>query len=60
MPDEIMPCPFERRIIGGHGAVLLRRNKEHAAHCAKAIQRRSHPAWSRFNCDFTVKQGAAA
>ena len=58
MPDELILSPFEREVVGPHGAILLRRNPAHASQCSAAIRRRSHPAWSQFNCGFTVSQGA--
>jgi hypothetical protein len=60
MVTEIWLCPFERRILGNRGEVLLRRNPDHATHCAAAIRRRRHPAWSQLNSTFRVDEGAAA
>lgn len=54
MHDELVLSPFERQIVGPHGAILLRRNDAHASDCAVAIRRRRQPAWSRFNCGFVV------
>lgn len=58
MNDEIPYQPFERDIIGPHGAILLRRNRSHAKDCVKAIQRRTHPAWSMLNCSYRVLEAA--
>lgn len=52
--EELIFCPFERRITGPHGAVLLRRNQSHAKQCVRAIGRRNHPSWSRLRCDYEV------
>jgi len=48
MMDELIHNPFERRIVGPHGSVLLRLNLDHARRSASAIQHRVHPAWSQF------------
>lgn len=53
MNDELILCPFERSIAGYRGTIL-RKNKPHAEQCVEAIQRRNHPAWSRFNCGFEI------
>jgi hypothetical protein len=45
---ELTLCPFERRIAGPRGTVIARHNREHMELSRVAIQRRSHPAWSRF------------
>jgi hypothetical protein len=49
MNDEQPSCPFERAIVGQHGAYLARHNPKHSKLCAKAIRRRDQPAWSRFS-----------
>lgn len=59
MADELPAREFEREIVGPQGAILLRRNAEHAKHCAATISRRRHPAWSRFNCGFRVQEPGA-
>jgi hypothetical protein len=60
MHDELILSPFRHNIVGPQGAILLRRNTEHAERCAAAIRRRRHPAWSQFNCGFKVAEGAEA
>lgn len=60
MPGEFIACPFERRIVGYHGAILLRSNHDHAKLAATAIRRRSHPAWSRLSDDIRVELAKAA
>ena len=54
MNMEILICPFERRIAGTHGHILVRHNREHEREAAKAIQRRSQPAWSRMRDSYEV------
>jgi hypothetical protein len=58
MPEDLILSPFERAIVGPHGAILLRRNPAHAKHCSEAIRRRDQPAWSQLNCSFTVSEPA--
>ena len=48
MPDELIICPFERRIAGPRGTVITRHNRDHMERTAKAIGRRNHPGWSRY------------
>jgi hypothetical protein len=55
MEGELNMCPFERRVVGRGGAILLRRNEAHARECRTAIRRRRHPGWSSFNCTFHVE-----
>lgn len=56
MPDEIHMCPFERTIEGLRGTVLLRRNHDHARHCAEVIRRRPTPAWSTRHAEIVVRE----
>jgi hypothetical protein len=51
---ELTPCPFDRRIVGPHGAILLRQNHDHAKQCVTAIRRRTQPHWSQLKCDYEV------
>jgi hypothetical protein len=53
---ELILSPFEREIVGPHGAIVLRRNRQHAGDCAQAIRRRNHPGWSQFICGFRVAE----
>jgi hypothetical protein len=51
---ELTLCPFERRIAGSRGHILTRHNREHEREAARAIQRRSQPAWSRMRDSYEV------
>jgi len=53
--DELIHNPFERRIVGPHGSVLLRLNLDHAKLSQTAIRRRTQPEWSRLRCDCEVR-----
>jgi hypothetical protein len=50
--------PFERRVIGYKGAILLRRDTDHADRCRKAIARRNHPAWSQMRVEIRISEAA--
>jgi hypothetical protein len=59
MHGELDMCPFERRIIGGGGAVLLRVDRDHAKRCVEAIRRRNPPAWSLQGASYHVSERKA-
>lgn len=58
MPDELTFCPFERRNVGPHGAILLRRNVSHEKKCVVTIRYRNHPLWSQHMCGFRAEEAA--
>jgi hypothetical protein len=56
-PGELTLDPFIWSIEGPRGTVVLRRSRDHADRCVKAIGRRSHPAWSiHSQCGFRVEE----
>lgn len=58
MSDELPFSPFERRNVGPHGAILLRRNREHEKRCISTLRFRQHPAWSQHTCAITIEEAA--
>ncbi len=44
----------QRRSVGKHGAFLMVEDADHASRCSIAIRRRTHPAWSRFDCGHRI------
>jgi hypothetical protein len=56
MHGELDMCPFDRRIVGGRGTVLLRVDRAHARRCVEAIKRRDPPAWSLQGASYEVSE----
>jgi hypothetical protein len=54
MNDELIISPYDRRHAGARNQFVIRRHEWLAEQAAKAIMRRSHPAWSQFACGFEV------
>jgi len=54
MTEDLPLLPFQRRHAGKRGEFVVRRHDWLADAAAKAIQRRSHPAWSQLRDEVRV------
>lgn len=55
---ELHGRQFERRNVGPHGAILLRRDRWHEKLCVQTLRYRQHPAWSEHACGLRVTEAA--